>query len=370
MKSKAMIPLLLGLVVGLVAIKFGVDAIQRAKGDAPEAIATVVARQDIPASAEITPEMLAVIETPKTPLIPVGAFSSIEELKGRVSSKSIPQGSVMAPTFLAPPGTPAGINERIEEGYRAFTVKIDEASGVAGQLKPGDFVDAIVVMRITRGRQAETISRIILQRVKVLAVGQNLDSSSSSTGPQKLARSITLLVRDIDVPKLHLAQTQGKVTLAMRGTDDTMMAEDDGHTSTDEWSEPGAEPVTPTAVQTPQPVSTPGSQVKLALAAPDQDTQVVDTEPFSVTVINGPLQANGATPIQQVVYENRTSMKVVNVGAGRTGNARTPSVDSAESVLRERRQTTTDIEQDRLPGQYPGRSTRTPEPQDREIPEE
>ncbi len=50
MKSKAMIPLLLGGVVGLVAIKFGMDAIQSAKGTPTELVKTAVARVDIPAS--------------------------------------------------------------------------------------------------------------------------------------------------------------------------------------------------------------------------------------------------------------------------------------------------------------------------------
>jgi len=367
MKSKAIIPLLLGVVVGLVAIKFLVDTLQRAKGAPPEMIATVVARTDVPASAEITADMVALVQTPQTPLIPEGAFSSVEGLVGRVASKAIPQGAVIGAASLAPPGTPSGLTERIEEGYRAVSVKIDEVSGVAGQIIPGSFVDVIVVMRISRGRTTETISRIILQRIKVLAVGQNLGSpSETGGGPQKLAKSVTLLVRDLDVPKLHLAQTQGKVTLAMRGSDDRLAAED-GHASTDDWvnpEDPGGEAQ---PAPDPAPPVTPADRVFTALGAAAEPVEI--EQPFAVTVFNGPLRADGTAGVQQVIYKNRRSMEVVNVGAGRSGEGRAESPDAAESILRDSRRGGPE-QQDRYPDRAAGGSAWIRQPQDREIPEE
>lgn len=111
MKSKAIIPLALGVVVGLVAIKFLVDTVQRAQGKPAETVTTFVARADIPASVEITAGMLAQVETPRSPLVPEGAFTSTKELVGRVTSKGIPQGSVISPLSLAPPGTHPGLTD-------------------------------------------------------------------------------------------------------------------------------------------------------------------------------------------------------------------------------------------------------------------
>lgn len=313
MKSKAIIPLALGMVVGLAAIKFLVDAVQRAQGQSPELITTVVATTDIAASTAITREMVKLVETPRSPLVPEGGFTTSDEIVGRVTSNSIPRGSVIAPRSLAPPGTLPGLTERIDEGYRAVSVKIDEVSGVAGQLRPGDFVDVIVVMNVRRGRRNETMSRIILQKIKVIAVGQNL-AAPAEGGAGKLARSVTLLVRDVDAPKLHLAQTQGKVTLAMRGADDRLTPEA-GIVSTLDWEQPeevASEPA-------------PAEQVREAFASA---APLESNRPFSVTVVNGPLRGSDAA-IQQVTYQNRRSMKVLAVEVSNTGGEQVSAPDGA-----------------------------------------
>ena len=372
MKSKAMIPLLLGLVVGLAAIKFGVDAIRQAKGGPTETITTVVARSDLAASIEITPDMLATVKTPKSPLVPDGAFTDPKKIVGRVTSKPIPQGTAISPLWLAPPGTPPGLTERIEEGYRAVSVKINEVSGVGGQISPGDFVDVIVVMSITRGRQTETISRIILQRIKVLAVGSSLGGPGGKGATEKAAKSVTLAIRDADVPKLHLAQTKGKVTLAMRGADDQLMA-DTGLASTEDWLHDEDDPVTdgsPTPDATGE--VTPAERVMHGvgqLAGAETAPEEVD-EPFAVVVINGPIRADGTSPVQQVVYKNRNSMKVVNVGIGRAGEGRSSSADSAESILRPSSRGGWAPDDERYADRYDGRSDSSRQPQDREMPEE
>jgi len=366
MKSSIMIPLVLGVVVGLVAIKFGVDAIQRAQGEPAKVITTVTARTDIPASAEITEEMVVAVETPATPLIPEGAFSRAEDVVGRVTAKSVPQGSVIAPLSLAPPGTPPGLTERIEEGYRAVSVKIDEVSGVAGQIKPGDYVDVIVVMRVRRGPKDETISRIILQRVKVVAVGQNL-AATADGGSRKPAKSVTLLVRDVDAPKLHLAQTQGKVTLAMRGMDDRMLA-DTGFSSTTDWSGDGPDAAAG-ASPASAPPTTPAEQVLRAVSTP-VPTPESTKKPFEVTVVLGPLRAEGTAVVQRIVYEDPKSMRVVNVEVGRSGQGHAASADSAESILRRPARRGRDDDRDRPSNREYEWLDGTEEPEDREIAEE
>lgn len=363
MKSKAMIPLILGGVVGLLAIRFASDAIRRAKGTPTETVKAVVARIDIPASCELTVDMLEALETPKTPLVPDGAFTEVQQLVGRVTSKAIPQSAVIAPLSLAPPGTPSGLTERIPEGYRAVSVKIDEVSGVAGQIKPGDYVDVIVVMRVKRGREDETISRIILQRVKVLAIGLSLGDSTPA-GPQQMARSLTLLVANTDVPKLHLAQTQGKVTLAMRGADDSILAED-SFVSSEEWEgdtgRQGQQTEPPPADLAGPPASGPGSVLTPSLP-PDPANA-----PFTVTVVLGPLQAEGTAAVQRITYENRNSLNVVDVSMGRTGEGSTGSPDSAEGILRQPRRPQQTDKLDRAAERGDQWSGGPDEPADREI---
>lgn len=231
MQRKAIIPLILGLGIGLVTVKLAVDTIRKARAaNQPAELITVVrATQDIGANEEISPEMVAIVETADSPFAPEGErFGVIEDVIGRVTAKGIPAQTPVLASMLAPEGTSPRLVGRIPPGFRAVSVKIDEVSAVAFQLKAGDWVDVIVVMDIEsdfKRNRKETIAEVILQHVQVAAIGHSTNQDGSSgTGKAKAAKSATLLVAEADVPKLHLAGTRGKITLSMRGEDETIAA--------------------------------------------------------------------------------------------------------------------------------------------------
>lgn len=232
MKKISIIPLMLGLMIGGVAIKLGLDTLQKAKASGQtETVTTIVATADIPATAPIERMMVREVATPRTPLLDSGCFTKVDDLVGRVAAFTIPRGSVIREPLLTPKGTPPGLAVRIKSGYRAVSVKVNEVTGVAYQIQPGAFVDVIAVMTINKGRRRETISRIILQDIEVAAVGRTLNAPNSSDGAGKVAKSVTLLVRDSDAPRLHLAQTRGKLTLALRSSEDKLLNDNPGETT-------------------------------------------------------------------------------------------------------------------------------------------
>lgn len=223
MKRKAIVPLVLGLLVGIFAVKMGMDTFKKAQaGQKIPMITAVRAIQDIAPLQELTREMIELIEVPESALLPPAErIATLEEVLGRVTLKAIPQQSPVLLSMLAPEGTPAGLVGRIPDGYRAFSVRIDEVSGVAYQIRPGDWVDVLVVMDVPSvGGRRETVSEVVLQNVQVAAIG-NATAAAGGSGNTKMrpAKSATLLVKEEDAPKLHLAQTQGKITLTMRGGD-------------------------------------------------------------------------------------------------------------------------------------------------------
>lgn len=227
MKRKAIIPLVLGLGVGLFAVKLAVDTIRKAQaaGAASKTIDIVRAKIDINAHEMVTPEMIELVETAEdSALVPQAErFEDLNLVVGRVTAKSIPANSPILKSMLSPEGTPAGMVGRIPIGYRAISVKIDEVSSVAYQLKPGDWVDVLVVMDIDTGIRGkkETVSEVILQNIQVAAIGNTTNPPQGAGATKtKPAKSATLFVRIEDVPKLNLANTRGRVSLAMRGSDD------------------------------------------------------------------------------------------------------------------------------------------------------
>jgi len=315
MKGKAIIPLALGLGLGLIAVKVGVDAIKRAQGASPaqETMDVVVAKVDINAHQQITPEMLDVIKTTDSKLIPAQARISVpDDIVGRVTSKFIPQQAPVLKNMLAEPGTTPGMVGRIPKGHRAVSVKIDEVTGVAYQVKPGDWVDVIVVMDIQHGnrRNRETIAETILQGVQVAAIGQTVSANDSpgSAATAKPAKSATLFVAESDAPKLHLAQTRGKITLVMRGEDDkdsaspVTVSESDVIAALrgdkeDEDKEPKP---------TPEPEPTQVAQVE-----PEPEPE--PDPPFSVLVVAGKSTNDGKATVQNVTFENANSGRIVSV---------------------------------------------------------
>jgi len=220
MKHRAIIPLVVGLGIGLVAVKLSMDVVQRARANnnGEDMASVVVAQQLIPMGVEVKPGMLSVTRTSKT-LAPQGAFDDPKKLAGRVGRTQIPKGVPVIEEMLAAPGTPAGMASLVPSGYRAVAVKVDEDSSVGGFLKPGCRVDvaAIMCVRSAKG-PSETISKVILQDVMVGAVGQSLTGDTASNA--NLSRSVTLLVKPEEVAVLHLAATQGKIRLAMRHYED------------------------------------------------------------------------------------------------------------------------------------------------------
>lgn len=225
MKRKAIIPLVLGLGIGLFTVKLAVDTIRKAQAASKTAqtVKVVRATQDIRPYEQISPEMVEVVETTESIFVPASdRFDTVDVVIGRVAKKAIPERTPVLGSMLAPEGTKPGLIGRIPPGFRAVSVKIDEVTGVAYQIRPGDWVDVCVVMDINAadGRGKDTISEVILQNVQVAAIGHTTDVDATDQGTKvKPAKSATLFVRDEDVPKLHLASTRGKISLAMRGDD-------------------------------------------------------------------------------------------------------------------------------------------------------
>ncbi len=219
MKNRAIIPLVIGLAVGLVAVKLSIDVVQKARaGNGEDMLSIAVAQQMIPMGVEIKAGMVSVSKVSKG-LSPQGAFEDPKKLVGRVVRNPVAKGMPVIEEMLAAPGTPAGMASLVPSGYRAVAVKVEEETSVAGFLKPGCHVDVAAVLSVRGASGAcETISKVLLQDVMVGAVGQSLtgDAENSAT----LSRSVTLLVKPEDVPVLHLAATQGKIRLAMRHFDD------------------------------------------------------------------------------------------------------------------------------------------------------
>jgi pilus assembly protein CpaB len=179
----------------------------------------VVAAQDIPPGTTINDEVIkkGLIKTtpwPKTS-VPTGAFSSPEQVVGKVNRVKILANEPILESRLA--GEGAGLTVRLEAGKRALAVGVNELIGVSGFIVPDDRVDIILTTSPLGANQESKISKIVLQNKRVLSVAQ---STEQKDGKPQLARSITLELTPEEVEKLTLAASEGQIAMALRGLGD------------------------------------------------------------------------------------------------------------------------------------------------------
>lgn len=185
-----------------------------------------VAKVDIPLGTKIIPEQVAEVDFPSG-TVPDGAFESAEKLVGRVAVVNIAAREAITDSKLAPEGTEGGLSALIPEGYRAMTVKVDDAAGVSGFIQPGTIVDVVVVIDPKEnGINQDPISKVVLQNIKVLANAQNIDKPKNEREATTV-KAVTLQVTPEQAEKLALAANEGKLQLIMRNSTD----QGDSHTT-------------------------------------------------------------------------------------------------------------------------------------------
>ena len=181
----------------------------------------VVAKVNIPVGSRIIAEQLTVAQFPAD-VTPEGTIGKIDEnLIDRVVVTAISPREPVTEAKLAPIGSLGGLSSVIPEGYRAMTVKVDDVVGVSGFIMPGTLVDVVVVIQPPKGSaNEEMISKIVLQNIKVLASGQNIDKPKNDREVERSIKAVTLQVTPEQAEKLALASSEGKLQLVMRNSVD------------------------------------------------------------------------------------------------------------------------------------------------------
>jgi len=177
-------------------------------------VQVLVSNSDLAWGTKLTPEMMQLEELPPA-VIPEGHFTSMESIKDRVLLVDIKRNELLLESKLAPLGASGGVAAVTDPNKRAMSVKVDDVIGVAGFIKPGDRVDVMVTIEPEPNKQGHTISKLILENVKVLAAGTQMERKGKDEEPVQV-QVITVEVDVEEAEKLALASTQGRLRLALR----------------------------------------------------------------------------------------------------------------------------------------------------------
>lgn len=184
--------------------------------DATEGV--VCLEYDITPQTLLTREMLIKKHLPEE-YIHAQAIRSLEEAVGSISLTSFVKGEQLLKSKVASQGDiKNGLAYLIPVGKRAISIPVDEVSGVAGLLKPGNRVDVAAVLAIPDKAQEETIaSLIVLQDIVVLAVGKNMEEKAGKLETESNAqKTVTLAVTLEEAKSLLLASQKGNIRLLLR----------------------------------------------------------------------------------------------------------------------------------------------------------
>lgn len=157
--------------------------------------------------------------------VPFGAFTDIEMLfdgqGDRVVLTALSYNEPILENKITGPNGRASLSARIRPGYRAIAVRVDDVSGVAGFVVPGDIVDIIYTREpeVTAATSSAYISDVILQNITVLGVDQN---QLEMTATANVARTVTLEVTNEDAQILSLAMEYGALSLSLRSVGETL----------------------------------------------------------------------------------------------------------------------------------------------------
>ncbi|MGB9802892.1 Flp pilus assembly protein CpaB [Desulfofundulus sp.] len=226
LRGKVNLFLILAVISGLVAA-YGVytylghlKATYRSTGDFRT---VVVARAKIPPQTKITEEMLEVKEMPSA-YIHKEALAERGEAVGKITTTVIYPGEQILKTKIAGlKDSSQGLAFLVSPGKRAATIAVNDVSGIAGLLRPGDKVDVTGTVDVPSGGSRQTVTSLLIQNVNVLAVNQSTDANPNPVkgGHKSLeTQTVTLEVTPQQAQMLILASERGAVRLLLRSPGD------------------------------------------------------------------------------------------------------------------------------------------------------
>ncbi len=270
----------------------------------------VVAKRTLEAGVTVSPDDLRSI-TWKGNDAPDGSFALPSQVAGgRLLAKvgenePLTKGAIeLTEGGLAGSGVPVGM--------RAVSLRASDSSGLMGILARGSYVD---IQAVSRLRDGDVTVRTILERVPVLRLQKPGEDGLGKNEPAV----VTVLVASAEADRLGLADSGGKIRLALRNPSDTATSDALGGALTKNISF-----AAPRALA--NPVTSPSIQMEVSLvdapagAAGEPGIQIGDPAGLAVQASWKTVARSGRTAViedQRDGYRVRVALHPSHIGGGR-----------------------------------------------------
>jgi len=139
-------------------------------------------------------------------------------LVGAMVRRSLSAGDIVRNGDVMRPGDHGFLAAVLEPGMRAVTIAVDNTTGLAGLIWPGDQVDLILTQTIGEPNQPighRVAAETVLSDARVIAIDQQLMQGAVAT-PDSEAKTVTLEVTQDQAERVSVATRLGRLSLSVR----------------------------------------------------------------------------------------------------------------------------------------------------------
>lgn len=185
----------------------------------------LVAGRDVAQGAALTPSDLAVALFPEGTISPsfirVSAQPSAQaEYVGAVTRRAFARGEPITTGSVVQPDGHGFLAAQLQPGYRAVAIEIQPSTSAGGYIQPNDHVDVIVTARADGAGGRQVTSSIVVQDVRVLALGDKTQPQTTGEAPETIAANVAVLeLTAAGARAVALADMAGDLSLALRGVE-------------------------------------------------------------------------------------------------------------------------------------------------------
>lgn len=176
----------------------------------------IVAAKQIPEGTRLTTELLKSKTIPQE-YLPEGAYEKTDQIANQFSAVTLYPDQPIVKGQVVQENVAKELSYKVPEGKRAISISINAVSGVAGLIKPGNFVDLLLSYeKASTDSELKQNSVTVLQNIQVLAVGGEMQKKEGV----QAAENITLAVSPQDAELVTLSENLGKLKLTLRSNAD------------------------------------------------------------------------------------------------------------------------------------------------------
>lgn len=150
-----------------------------------------------------------------------GGVAIMHKLAGSVARAPLLAGEPVTEQKLIKPGQGGVLAAILPQGMRAISTKIRAETAAGSLILPNDHVDVILIRRVRdRSGQDQNVSDTLFRNVRVLAIGQQIQTKEGKKAADSSASTATLELTPHQAEMMALANVMGDITLSLRSVAD------------------------------------------------------------------------------------------------------------------------------------------------------